>query len=628
MECPNKIQLRDYVWDKLLDTESEFEIAEHINGCQKCLSIAQEENILKNFWEIYDSNFYDFSFQMHKKACWSKALSEGIRSTKQNKGAIERYLKNLLMNDYSLVGPILQVSVDNIFPQIKNYSKYSDLSVNLPKTSFQSFTCTLKGEIYNDSRISLCIKVDSENIFVRFEKGVQLPPSVILINSKGRTIIGKPEILFGESIYSISFKNLESGEYFLIFEPEYIELEALKRMECLHLRQLHIDKKFNIGLIAAIFTLFVISAPILFNYFSDEKNLKPIYTVSPTITSNKGGTWDNVLYLKAPINGPTLTLTTKDSNYPWETFGTTYFKVGIWEEYRVSMAVDGLAWLSPITVTKNNESEFEWGYCQMVSPSDGVYALVDGGVVVINDDSIGAVNLHFGNQILIRHSDPLVYNGREFYSLYSHLSHLPNVEIGKQIYRGQEIGRVSTTGTPKYHLHFEISQNLTANLIINTATRNPTHYMASEDSTFDGAKWIRYTHTPTFTLSAENSVKGVLFIVKRVLFKVRNNDGEAPPVSNKIPLEKVLNISITSLAINNGANSTNSQTVTLNNSATGNPTHYKASENTDFKRAGWKPYSTNPTFRLSKKKGLKTVYFKVKNKDVESNPKKDIIDLK
>jgi murein DD-endopeptidase MepM/ murein hydrolase activator NlpD len=65
--------------------------------------------------------------------------------------------------------------------------------------------------------------------------------------------------------------------------------------------------------------------------------------------------------------------------------------------------------------------------------------------------------------------------------------------------------------------------------------------------------------------------------------------------------------------INNDAASTTSRTVTLNNTATGNPTQYIASESSTFSGATWQTYSTAPSFTLSPGNGTKTVYFKVRN---------------
>ena len=62
-----------------------------------------------------------------------------------------------------------------------------------------------------------------------------------------------------------------------------------------------------------------------------------------------------------------------------------------------------------------------------------------------------------------------------------------------------------------------------------------------------------------------------------------------------------------------------SQTITLTLSFTGNPTHYKASENEDFSGASWIAYTANPDFILFYGYGLKTVYVKVKDvNDYES----------
>jgi hypothetical protein len=71
---------------------------------------------------------------------------------------------------------------------------------------------------------------------------------------------------------------------------------------------------------------------------------------------------------------------------------------------------------------------------------------------------------------------------------------------------------------------------------------------------------------------------------------------------------------ITSFAIHNGDPSTKSTSVILNNTVLAStPTHYMASESSDFSGATWQTYSTAPSFTLSSGNGTKTVYFKVKN---------------
>ncbi|WP_295101906.1 PA14 domain-containing protein [uncultured Candidatus Kuenenia sp.] len=87
-------------------------------------------------------------------------------------------------------------------------------------------------------------------------------------------------------------------------------------------------------------------------------------------------------------------------------------------------------------------------------------------------------------------------------------------------------------------------------------------------------------------------------------------------------------ISVTSFKINNDASSTTSRTVTLNNTATGSPAYYMASESSSFNNAIWQTYSASPSFTLSSGNGNKTVYFKVKNSaNTESSVVNDSITL-
>lgn len=70
---------------------------------------------------------------------------------------------------------------------------------------------------------------------------------------------------------------------------------------------------------------------------------------------------------------------------------------------------------------------------------------------------------------------------------------------------------------------------------------------------------------------------------------------------------------VTSFKINNGAATTTRRKVNLQNTVSGTPTMYKASESPTFTGATWKTYSNKPSFTLSAGPGYKTVYFKVKN---------------
>jgi C1A family cysteine protease len=146
-----------------------------------------------------------------------------------------------------------------------------------------------------------------------------------------------------------------------------------------------------------------------------------------------------------------------------------------------------------------------------------------------------------------------------------------------------------------------ISQTVTLN---NKATLLPTQYMASEFPDFTEAARQPYSTAPRFTLSAGSGTK-------TIYFKVNNDAGESLGVQDTIEL--IVRPEIESFQIDNGADSTSSRVVTLNNSATESPTHYMASQSPRFSGAVWKRYSSAPSFKLSAARGAKTVYFKVKN---------------
>jgi len=150
-----------------------------------------------------------------------------------------------------------------------------------------------------------------------------------------------------------------------------------------------------------------------------------------------------------------------------------------------------------------------------------------------------------------------------------------------------------------------------------TAIHKPSHFMASESSDFVGARWTFYSVKPKLTLGAGAGTK-------TVYFKVKNTIGESPVVSDTITLEGP---SVDTFQINAGAANTGSRTVTLDHTVLHKPSHFMASESSDFIEARWTFYSVKPRFTLSKGAGTKTVYFKVKNSIGESGVVSDTITL-
>ena len=69
---------------------------------------------------------------------------------------------------------------------------------------------------------------------------------------------------------------------------------------------------------------------------------------------------------------------------------------------------------------------------------------------------------------------------------------------------------------------------------------------------------------------------------------------------------------VETFAINNGAAVSADRQVVLNNRVSGNPTHYRASEQPDFNGSQWETYAADPGFELSSGPGRKMVYFQVR----------------
>jgi hypothetical protein len=152
----------------------------------------------------------------------------------------------------------------------------------------------------------------------------------------------------------------------------------------------------------------------------------------------------------------------------------------------------------------------------------------------------------------------------------------------------------------------------------NVAANSPTHYMASEKPDFAGASWQIYSTAPSLILGTGSGTK-------TVYFKVKNSFSESSPSVND-DIQALVPV-VTSLKINAGVSGTANGKTTLNNVATNSPTHYMASERSDFSDASWQTYAAAPSFTLSAGGGMKTVYFKVKNIFTESLPRYDDIVL-
>ena len=118
---------------------------------------------------------------------------------------------------------------------------------------------------------------------------------------------------------------------------------------------------------------------------------------------------------------------------------------------------------------------------------------------------------------------------------------------------------------------------------------------------------------------------GVTYFIALTAYDTSNNESV---FSNEVSgVGMLMPPNVTSFAIDNGAGSTASRTVTLNNTAINSPTHYMASESSSFFRARWVVYSGAPNFTLSAGAGIKTIYFKVKNSIGESPVVSDTITL-
>ncbi len=155
----------------------------------------------------------------------------------------------------------------------------------------------------------------------------------------------------------------------------------------------------------------------------------------------------------------------------------------------------------------------------------------------------------------------------------------------------------------------------------------PTFYRAAESPNLNNLPWLPYVASPTYTLSAGNGAK-------TVYMQLRNGSADQPQGINGSGLSGIKNDTITlmnprvlSLTINNGQSSTNSYSVTLNNTIEGAASQYRASQNPNFAGASWQPYTNVPSFTLTGAQGQKNIYFQVRNGNDLSNVISDSINI-
>jgi formylglycine-generating enzyme required for sulfatase activity len=143
---------------------------------------------------------------------------------------------------------------------------------------------------------------------------------------------------------------------------------------------------------------------------------------------------------------------------------------------------------------------------------------------------------------------------------------------------------------------------------------------------------IRYTTDGRAPSASSSEYTGAIHLTATTTVKARGfkegmRDSDVGEATWVITSNEPVAPEVSSFGINNGAAESDSTSVTLNNACTGDPTHYMASESSDFSGASWQTYATAPTFTLSAGNGTKTLYFKVKNAAGESVVKSDTITL-
>ena len=217
----------------------------------------------------------------------------------------------------------------------------------------------------------------------------------------------------------------------------------------------------------------------------------------------------------------------------------------------------------------------------ILASADGLVVYTYSAVTCNSSDTSGCLdyvpncaanNGGWGNVVIIQHSDGT-------FTKYAHMqANSIQVAVNNSACQGLYIGRQGHTGNTCCsfngcgdHLHFQRQTT--------SALSGPSTAVSFSDASNPLACFSSYTSAST---------------------ELSTCSGQTNPV-------------VTYFRINNDASSTTSRNVTLNNSASGNPTQYQASESSSFSNASWLTYSSTPSFALSAGNGTKTVYFRIRN---------------
>jgi hypothetical protein len=147
-----------------------------------------------------------------------------------------------------------------------------------------------------------------------------------------------------------------------------------------------------------------------------------------------------------------------------------------------------------------------------------------------------------------------------------------------------------------------------------------THYAVSENADFSDACWIALDDatTMTYTLSSGLGEKTLYFCTYNNNNSFLSDDDDWSEVTSATITLVGVTPTVAAFSINSGATSAYSTAVTITNTATGDPTHYMVSEDSNFTNSSlgnttWQTYAASASFTLSGGNGAKTLYFKVKN---------------
>ncbi len=225
MRCLSKQEIKNYAWKGFDDEQKEFELYEHINGCDKCLNELRFEKQLKFLFKYLTAIEQDKIHRKKQEGRLNLLLKECLgqlpvhEKNPQISEALTQWQQNVNSRDTFLIraetgeGNARVLSIykeDQSVKPRKTKVLPAGIKPNADEQAMEKFSLESGKRIYVNS--------DAEKIEIYLKLNSQLLS--MLLTEKGNYKIGTPEKLPGSDYYRISFDIRHADTFFIFFDKE------------------------------------------------------------------------------------------------------------------------------------------------------------------------------------------------------------------------------------------------------------------------------------------------------------------------------------------------------------------------------------------------------------------------